>query len=621
MVETPYQKTNIVDENGDLVDFGAIGNGGDDASADNQTTQIGIEEEIRDRLLALNYSGSWTKIRDFASDTIPPTFNSRPSSPGGITPNIVNTNADFIAISGFSNQAASQLEILPKIKSNGAASFRLYLWVFDGTEIYTITPSGASPGENGLSVLNSNGAFDAVAPILVDLKRYSASLQVGCRILLDSPNIVFDASGNCINPGLLGGELVSLATTGILPIGLSGSIAAINQVNDQVVLSGVTLANTEMCRLNLQSIGANIIPFAGFSASGRCADVSTANNTLLLDGRTNDVVFTVGDTVRFRVAPGSILPSVAGSAIVTTTSYIIVSVSGSAGSQIIQISTDGVTPLTVTAFGTGIYFIFKFPFVNLFFKGTNQLSYSSGGSAIDFKNYYSSQAITISTAGTASVVTHTAHTYSNGQAITLGGGTAPTGGILGNTYFVINQSTNTYQLAHVPNGLAIAFTSAGASVISINPSTNIGTVVTVTIGTPATITLNNHFLSTNQVFTIGGSALPTGYNSQNLYIVATGLLTTAFQCSEVLNGASIVFGSVGTLTTINAAIAGVGFLPIEKLQAYTAVTPAPTDNTLSFANTANGTAIPLSGGNGIHSFTPAYPLKILTGSYVSVRSI
>ncbi|MBW4677130.1 MAG: hypothetical protein KME52_24935 [Desmonostoc geniculatum HA4340-LM1] len=51
MTETPYQKTNIVDVNGNVINsFGGGSGSGGDASATNQTTQITRETEIRDRL-------------------------------------------------------------------------------------------------------------------------------------------------------------------------------------------------------------------------------------------------------------------------------------------------------------------------------------------------------------------------------------------------------------------------------------------------------------------------------------------------------------------------------------------------------------------------------------------
>ncbi|QLE42268.1 hypothetical protein FD723_18790 [Nostoc sp. C052] len=61
--ETAYQKTNIVDSDGNVINsFGGSGGGGD-ASATNQQSQIDLETEIRDRLPSALINGYFPVIQ------------------------------------------------------------------------------------------------------------------------------------------------------------------------------------------------------------------------------------------------------------------------------------------------------------------------------------------------------------------------------------------------------------------------------------------------------------------------------------------------------------------------------------------------------------------------------
>lgn len=95
MVETPYQKFNLVDAEGNLLSIG--GNSGG-ATSFNQTTQIGVEEEIRDRLptgLGTKTAANSLSITP-ASDA---TFKIDQTTPG--TTNKVSIGSDgTVSISG-----------------------------------------------------------------------------------------------------------------------------------------------------------------------------------------------------------------------------------------------------------------------------------------------------------------------------------------------------------------------------------------------------------------------------------------------------------------------------------------------------------------------------------------
>lgn len=61
-------------------------------------------------------------------------------------------------------------------------------------------------------------------------------------------------------------------------------------------------------------------------------------------------------------------------------------------------------------------------------------------------------------------ITHTAHGMAANSPIKLGGSGAPTGTVLGTTYFIRDVTANDYKLAATPGGAAIDLTSAGTAV-------------------------------------------------------------------------------------------------------------------------------------------------------------
>ena len=548
---------------------------------------------------------NWTLLKEY-TNAAPASFNTIPD------------NSEFVTLEGWSDSGALEIEVLNELKLSPALAANIYIWVNDGTEIYCLGYLSRYAGENGLSVLDSNGVLAAASPETFTLKRAAAGLKIAVVVTGSTTSTTFVvSSGICLfsNPGYQGNELVNLATSGTLPRGLSGTIDSFSGSADTVSIGGVSLTNGELCRLNLTNIGNSVIPPLGISARFAASAINIATNQFVMDNSQSAFSFAVGDTVRVRAIAGGTLPSVAGAAMAATTTYTVMSVSGSAGSQAITLSTDGLSILQITAPGQGLFYMFKYPYIPVYFLSGNQLSYNNS-TPINLVDIYSNQSVTV-TAGTAASVADTAHPFTDGQAVTLGGTTAPGLGFIGMTLFIRNPTTNAYNLSATATGALIAFTSAGTSV-TLN-----GRSVVVTGGTPGSIFLLNHFLSTLQPFTLAASVLPTGYLANTvLNVIANGLAANSFQASERNGYPPIVYGSTGTSVVLNAPSHGIFYaIPIEKTQAYVSSTGL-TNTAMNFSNSSGGDVITLvNTGSGTHSFVPsAFPL-LLTGSDIKARSI
>ena len=83
--------------------------------------------------------------------------------------------------------------------------------------------------------------------------------------------------------------------------------------------------------------------------------------------------------------------------------------------------------------------------------------------------------------------------------------------------------------------------------------------VTITIATPAVVTLTNHgyVAGTPVVFTNSGGNLPTGITSgQTYFVIAAGLTTSAFEIAATPGGAAIATsGTQAGVQTVTAAAA------------------------------------------------------------------
>lgn len=128
-------------------------------------------------------------------------------------------------------------------------------------------------------------------------------------------------------------------------------------------------------------------------------------------------------------------------------------------------------------------------------------------------------------------VTLNAHGLSNGQAIYISGGTAPTGLAANTPYYVVSSNATAFQLATTPGGSPINFTSTGTSVAlrGGGGSLTLGSGGINTSSAPAArgVTIaGNTILSANQTWTTGGTA-DIVQITQTGIVSGTGSLTIA----------------------------------------------------------------------------------------------
>lgn len=150
--------------------------------------------------------------------------------------------------------------------------------------------------------------------------------------------------------------------------------------------------------------------------------------------------------------------------------------------------------------------------------------------------YIASSTITASLSKTATVtmtiaapcvVTWTGHTLANGDRVILTTtGALATGLTAGTTYYVVNQATNTFQLAATSGGAAITTTGTQSG--------------THTATTPALITWTGHTFSAGATvgFTTTG-ALLTGLSANTTYYVRNPA-TNVFELSATSGGSAII---------------------------------------------------------------------------------
>jgi Glycosyl hydrolase family 71 len=107
-----------------------------------------------------------------------------------------------------------------------------------------------------------------------------------------------------------------------------------------------------------------------------------------------------------------------------------------------------------------------------------QQVYESNPAKPRFLLFMSAQAVNIFTSAVtatgsgACTFTWTANPLANGQTVLLAGSPVPTGFTAGTTYYVVNQATNTFQLAATVGGAAIASSSTGTSVTATQGAVN-----------------------------------------------------------------------------------------------------------------------------------------------------
>lgn len=322
-------------------------------------------------------SNTWRTLKTFSVDTTTANFNSRPAS------------GEFVTITEL-QPGTQQLEVLAKIKTSPSAGYKLFVWIDDGTEVYCVSPAAGLPSENSVSSQDLNGAYDGVAPVLIDLKRYTPTIKVAAQVVLQSALVSVDAAGNCDNPGFKGGEEVALSTTGVLPQGLIALTDSVDAAADTISYSGATFADGEAVTLNNSLLPTVFCPPLGIAACMDSKDNRTDTDELVLDGRVPNP-FQVGDEVRIRIYGLSTAPVTSQGAITANASYFVTYSVG----DVIKLSSDGIQNFRITQNGQGKIYIFKYPSEPFFIKGTNQLSRTSGGPAIDLQNEYDNVPVSI----------------------------------------------------------------------------------------------------------------------------------------------------------------------------------------------------------------------------------
>jgi hypothetical protein len=553
----------------------------------------------------------WITVKSWASDTVIPTFNTRPAA------------GDFVALTGI-HPSTQIIYQVPKIKTNPTLNVTPHLWVDDGQEVYLVASTAVAAKTSSLSGLDLVSPYDGSAPLAVTLNRYTPNIKVATAITASAATLTYTVNGTStatitapaavFNVGFVGGEQVRLTTTSQLPLGLAGTFASIDTATDTFTLNNVQFADGEEVRVNLIQLAATAAPPLGLAGLGRSANIDLGEGWLELDSGYN-LNLQPGDIVRFRAGASSTLPSLAGTAIAANTSYTVTEVSGQKFK--ITLSTHGSATFAITAPGAGIFYVFKYPYIDLFAKGTNQLSSTVGGAAIDFKRQHDNVAITI-TPGTAATITHNAHPFVNGQEVLLTATTVPTGSFQGQRFYVKNAALNTYNLSLTAAGPAVAFTSAGTAVQIVDPAAGTAYTVTVAAGTPGSILLPAHWLGATSDFILGGTTLPSDYTSgKALYVITPTANTFTFSENKVT---PMVLADAGTSVTLSTIPGRNSDVMLERRTVYIASSPAPTDTTVSFAYTSGGSAITLAGGSGTQTFTAIAAPTIKAGSYIKVRA-
>lgn len=161
------------------------------------------------------------------------------------------------------------------------------------------------------------------------------------------------------------------------------------------------------------------------------------------------------------------------------------------------------------------------------------------------------------------IVTQAAHGFINGtQIVFTSSGNLPTGITSGSSYYIVNRTTNTYQLSLTLSGNPIITSGSQSGVHTATAQLHevyeslIGSqsTVTMTIATPCVVTWTAHGLiaGTPISFTTTG-ALPTGLVVGTVYYVLAPI-TNSFNVSATSGGAAI--NTTGTQSGVHTTTAG-----------------------------------------------------------------
>ena len=574
----------------------------------------------------VKYDTSWITAKTF-SNTLPDSNNSAPAAD------------DFVSVNLTDGVRALEVYVKDLIITNAPSSVVVAVWVKVGTATpYLLGTFGATVGENRATVISGSG-FSALTPILMELMQKATDIKVACKIIVDATRITYTIDSNVksatqttalgANTGFNNTLCFTNSNSAGSPPGIAGTISFYDPTTYAVTIQNASFITGEQLRLPWGATPANYFPPLGLSGKIICAEINRENNTINIVGSGIDFRLICYRQVRLRLSSISsaisVFPSGDGTVLNATTTYTLLNVSGSVGNQTAQISTNGITPLTLTSQGVGWIYVFPYRDIdNVSLNASNQLVID--GNIIDVQNDWSAQPVAVTTAGIAANIAHTGHGFSANDAVRLGGGTAPGGSNLGDIFYVISVDANNYKLSAVSGGLPVAFTSAGINVTIQKVGSATINAVTVTAGTPSVIsfgasstTLTPHSMGALQRFTLGGSTRPgAAYTYTNLFVSGTSLTATTFQCNQRFGMPSVAFETVGSNATLTA-ILRFGNMLIERATLLIGDS-GDTDSTMTIKD-SSGSVLSVTGLSTTVATIQTVNTPVIASGTVQVRPI
>lgn len=573
------------------------------------------------------YDASWIQIKTFSS-TIPDTSNSVPA------------DNEFVSVNFADGIKALEIYAKDLILTNAPTSVVVALWVKVGTSApYELGTFGATTGENRATV-TGNAGFSALSPILLDLYQKNATdIKVACRVIVDGTRITYVIDSNAklatqatalgANTGFLDTLCLTNSNSTGSPAGIGGSISFYNPTTNAITIENANFITGESLRLPWGNTPNNYFPPLGLSGKVVCSDIDRITNRITINGSKIDFRLFSNRLVRFRLSSIfsliSVFPNVDNAVLSSATSYYLLNVSGNIGNQTAQISTNGITPLTFTSQGAGWIYVFPYRDIDgVSIDNSSRLTIDNN--LITYTSDWNDQPVIVSTVGTASVVTHTGHGFSNGEAVRIAGLTVPPPANAGDVFYVIFVSADSYKLSAVNGGLPVAFTGSGSSVTIQRVSTSAISAVSVSTGTPSVITFGfsttttiPHWMGAFQRIILGGTTRPgAAYNYNNLWLSTTSLTAASFQVVQLIGSPSVAFETAGTGVTLTALLR-YGNMLIERATVIVGAN-GDTDSTFTIKDSA-GSILSIT---GLHTATTTIqPINnpiIISGS-IQVRPV
>ena len=174
--------------------------------------------------------------------------------------------------------------------------------------------------------------------------------------------------------------------------------------------------------------------------------------------------------------------------------------------------------------------------------GTSAQTYTSGAQA-NYQYAYSASGLTdtpVTFTAATSTVNRTSHGYTNGMTISFNTVVTTTGIVAGQIYYVVNATTNTFQVSATSGGSAITLTNDGSG--TILPYKMAVVVVTATTGNLTGLNLNLRNTQT------GLNKYETGW--LDIAVGSPNFTTSGLQLSSTTSGASNIYMELVQQVTI-----------------------------------------------------------------------